>query len=378
MPKNIEVINQGPDFSILENQEKFLEDQKNTPEKVIDLINNSEERAWDENLENYIKQNLIKYRVTDNSDSIAIRKTIEDNNKKFINETRHNVSDELLDKAFNVVVGKADTQTLQLLEESDDLDIEKVLNNDEFNMSDKAIIILDTILKRKSYYEAVELNRGKKIEFVGFENESDISDIKDFIYKSFSDDLLSKCLISKIRYVQDKILIHSPSLDNYEVPIDTYFELKKIIPHVEEHRNRASVYTSWNTNPNFNKTFIPLPIDFYSFEGESPNKPYLEDFSDEKKMRLYKLGTVAHEIGHHMYDYLMDKNERKEWKEALGDTEGITEYAQKYNKDTSRYLKYDENFAEAIRLKTTSPKYLKDNFPKIDMFIQKHFPEIKG
>lgn len=151
------------------------------------------------------------------------------------------------------------------------------------------------------------------------------------------------------------------------LPIDVYTEWEKQMPEVKNRKFRAESFVLWNTDLNFSKKFISTPIYFYSFHGEEPEKlDYLGHISAEKKMRQYKLGTIAHEVAHHIYDYLMDADKRKEWKALVDQTSVITEYANSY---AEHKLKYDEFFTEAIRLKATAGDYLKMNFPDIDKFL---------
>jgi hypothetical protein len=92
-------------------------------------------------------------------------------------------------------------------------------------------------------------------------------------------------------------------------------------------------------------------------------------------MRYHKLGTIAHEIAHHVYDYLMDADMRAEWRELVDGMQPITDYAKSY---AEKKQKYDEFFTEAVRLKTTVPDYLKTNFPEINKFLTDNFPSIKN
>lgn len=116
-------------------------------------------------------------------------------------------------------------------------------------------------------------------------------------------------------------------------------------------------------------------MNFYSFWGEQPEQlDYLSDVPAGQKMRQYKLGTIAHEITHHIYHYLMDADKRARWQNLINRTQAITAYAKFYAGCESEY---DESFSEAVRLKTTTPDYLKTNFPEIDQFLTDNFPNVR-
>ena len=322
-------------------------------------------------LEVYAKEHFGDYTVFD-PEMVELLDTIGANRERFENEILPNVSDELIDRVFGFLEGNGDEQIVSLLKRAN-FDYESLLASEEDEQT-KARALLEAVLKTQSYDEAVEQNKDKEIDFSGFENDPDIPDAKEFITHVFGKELLQKCLVSRVKYYPHKINVNINGTD-YILPIEVYAEWEKQMPEVKSRKFRAESLMLWNTDINFSKKFIPTPIHFYSFHGEQPEQlDYLAHVPDEGKMRQYKLGTLTHEVAHHVYDYLMDAGKRKVWKKLVDRTSAITGYAKSY---AEHKLKYDEFFTEAVRLKTTSPDYLKINFPEIDQFLTDNFPDIK-
>ena len=152
------------------------------------------------------------------------------------------------------------------------------------------------------------------------------------------------------------------------------------MPEIERFRYRGINFTSWNTDFNFSKKYINTPIYIYSFHQENKKLDsfkYLENVPEQDKMKLYKLGTVSHEIAHHIYDYAMDAKKKKEWQDLsdklLKQGKSITDYANEYS---GKDLMYDEIFSEAVKIKTINPDYLKENFPEMNDFLNNNLLEI--
>lgn len=331
-----------------------------------------ESKAQIEKLSQYAEEHYADYAVVD-SEIIELLDTIGANCEEFENEILPQVSDELIDKVFCFIEGDRDEQIATLLRQAN-FDYESLLASEEDEQT-KARALLEAVLKAQNYNEAVEQNKDKEIDFSGFEDDPDIPDAKEFVHQAFGGELLRKCLISKVKYAPDKVDVSINGAD-YMLPVNVYAEWEKQMPEVKSRKFRAESFVRWNTDPNFSKKFIPTPICFYSFYGEEPEKlDYLGHVPAEEKMRQYKLGAVAHEVAHHIYDYLMDADKRKEWKELVDRSGAVTEYAASYAKHK---LKYDEFFAETVRLKTTARDYLKINLPDIDKFITDNFPDING
>jgi len=339
--------------------------------KEQELPAEQENKAEIERLSQYAQEHFEKYRAFD-PDTAELLNVIGANREKFESETLPNVSDELVDKVIGFLEGNRDEKIIALLKRTN-FDYESLSTSEDDELT-KARALLGAILKAQSYDEVVEENKNKEIDFSGFENDPDIPDAKEFIHRIFGTELLQKCLVSKVIYIPDRVIVRINGTD-YFLPIDVYTELEKVMPVVKNRKFRAIAYVHFSTDPKFSKKFIPTPIHFYSFHGEEPEKlDYLKHISAEEKMRQYKLGTIAHEVAHHVYDYLMDTDKRKEWKELVDRTGPITDYAKSY---AEHALKYDEFFTEAVRLKVTSPDRLKNDFSKINQFLTNHFPEIK-
>lgn len=330
-----------------------------------------EKKSETERLLQYAQEHYEEYAAF-GPDAVALINAIGENRERFKNEVLPNASDELIDKVIAFSKGIRDEEIIALLKRAN-FDYKNLLASEQDEQT-KACALLEAILKAQSYDEAIEQNQGVEIDFSGFENDTDIPDAKEFVYRVFGAELLQKCLVSKVKYAPDRVKVLINGTD-YMLPVDIYKEWEAVMPEVKNRKFRAESFVLWNTDSNFSKKFIPTPIHFYSFYGEQPEQlDYLTHVPAEQKMRQYKLGTITHEVAHHVYDYLMDADKRTEWKELVDRTQAITAYAKSYAEDK---LKYDEFFTEAVRLKTTSLDYFKANFPEIDQFLTDNFPDIK-
>ena len=357
---------------ILASAQSTQEYQKARKLKQEVIAAEQEKKEETERLSQYAQKHLEEYSIND-SDVTALINTINENREEFENSVLPNVSDELLDKVIAFAQGDRDEELLTILRRAN-FDYETLLSDEEDEQI-RARTLLEVILKAQSYDKAVEENRNNEIVFSGFENDPDIPDAEEFVTKAFGAELLRQSLVSKVRYVPDRINVQISGVD-YMLPIDVYKEWEAVMPGVKDRKFRAESFVLWNTDPDFSKKFIPTPIHFYSFYGEQPEQiDYLADVPDKQKMRLYKLGTIAHEVAHHVYAYLMDTNKYTQWKKLVDKTQVISAYAESYTEHEQKY--YDEFFAEAVRLKTTVPDYLRNNFLEIDQFLTENFPSIK-
>lgn len=280
---------------------------------------------------------------------------------------------QLVNRIINFIRGNVDEGIKKFFQEFN-LNPQTLIKNaqDEDEALDE---ILDYTNKLRSYKKAIEQHNPSDTEFNGFGEDQDFSEIEEFIASSFSEDILRRCLISEILYSEDTVNIQINGEDFY-VPTSVYsallsssFEMKKF---------RAENFTRWNTNPDFSKKYIPTPIFVYSFYGENTDDfSYLSTLSPEDRMKAYKLGTVAHEIAHHIYAYILQRNGNllKEWQNLIDESGPLTDYARKYVNKAD--LEYEENFAEAIRLRTTAPDFLAENYSAINRFLIDNFPEVK-
>lgn len=99
---------------------------------------------------------------------------------------------------------------------------------------------------------------------------------------------------------------------------------------------------------------------------------YLEAIKKELRKAVYITGTVAHEVGHHIYACLFKENPKllDEWKNIIQQCGSISMYSKKYN--VLEY-NYDEELAEAIRLYSFSPNCLNT---KVIAFIKKNLTSL--
>lgn len=337
----------------------------------LEFTTRQENKAQNERLSQYANEHYQEYTAFD-PETVELLNVIGTNRETFDKETLQNISDVLIDKAKGFLKGKRGEEIVALMKRAN-FDYERLLASEGDDLT-KTYTLLEAILKAQSYGEAVAENEDKEIIFSGFENDPDIPDAKEYINRVFSAELLQKCLISNVKYAADMINVNINHID-YILPIDVYMEWEKQMSEVKNRKFRAESFIEWNTDPEFSKKFIQTPINFYSFYGENPQQfDYLTDVPDAEKMRLYKMGTIIHEVAHHIYAYLMGADMRIKWRELVDSTSAITEYATSYD---DHKLKYDEYFTEAVRLKTTSLDYFKTNFPEIDTFLTYYFPEIK-
>jgi len=347
--------------------------QKAKKLKQQEFFGRQESKAQIEKLSQYAWEHYKEYTFFD-PETLELLRTVKANREKFENEVLPNISDELIDKVIGFVKGTRDEQIVTLLKRAN-FDYESLLENKEDERT-KGRLLLEAVLKAQSYDEAVEQNKGKEIDFSGFENDLDIPDAKDFVYRVFGAELLQKCLVLKVKYAPDKVNVQIDGID-FILPVDVYAEWEKVMPEVKNRKFRAESFQTWNTDLDFSKKFLPTPINFFSFYGEEPEGlDYLQHIPVNERMRIYKLGTIAHEFAHSIYGYLMDADRRREWQNLVDKLDrAVTDYAKSY---MDHYSKYEEYFTEAVRLKATASDYLKTNFPEIDQFLTDNFPDIKG
>lgn len=344
---------------------------KNLTFKSIEADKRKQEDESINQLFQYAQDNYKQYSVPD-TDVETLLSTIRENKEKFETEVLPNTPDELVNRIVTFLVGVKDREIIDIFKKAN-FNYETLLSSQEDKRT-KVRALLEAVLKAKSYDMAVEQNEDKEIDFSGFENDVDILDVKEFVYRVFGSDLLKKCLISKVKYTPDTVNVQIEGID-YMLPVDIYKEWESLMPEVKNRKFRAESFVCWNTDPKFSKKFIPTPIHVYSFSCENPEQlDYLAQVSIDQKMRLYKLGTITHEIAHHIYSYLLDTDRRAQWQELVDQTKDITVYMHSYRDDK---LKYDEYFAEAVRLKTTASDCLKTKFPEINKFLTNNFPSIK-
>ena len=324
-------------------------------------------------LSEYAKEHYVEYIVKDD-ELMQLVDVIVENRREFEEEVLPNPPAEVVEMVMKFAAGQEDTdgEQVEVLLKRVNFDYSRLKDLSEV---ERYNLLLETVLKAQSYDEAVEENRGQEIEFVGFTSDLDIPDAEEFIQRAFSQNLLEQCLISNIRYLADQVNITLEGVD-YMLPVAVYEEWYSRMPEVKQRKFRAESFGLYNTDSDFSKKYIPLPIHFYSFVGENPSEQAcLESILDIEKMRIYKLGAISHEIAHYIYHYLMDEDKREIWKGLIDNTEGITEYIKMYKGKTQ---KYSESFSEAVRLRTTVLDYLAREFPDLNEFLAENFPDIKS
>jgi len=211
------------------------------------------------------------------------------------------------------------------------------------------------------------------LKYIGFDNEQS-NKIKKTIQKIFSAEFIKKCAISQICNFPFVVSVQVKG-QIFLLPIEKYKEFLQSFPGVEDYKCRAESMPAYNDGET---EFIDLPIFLFSFYGENTlDIDYLSEFNDEEKNLKYQVGTIAHEIGHMAYCYQTGLKEKKEWKKIIDKTGHLTKYSGKYSSGMyGKNLRYDEEFAEAVRLYTTSFAYLKEKFQEVFEFIEKHYEGI--
>lgn len=204
---------------------------------------------------------------------------------------------------------------------------------------------------------------------VGFEQDPDFASLAQFLRENFGHSFTQKLSIKEINYQKDAVYFRL-SDKQYYIPLENFLSLIETFPSLLEHKLRAQAFSKWNTQIRLQQDKAPLntPINIFAFlPSDLAKVQYLEDVAEEDKMKLYKLGTVAHEIAHHLYDYLFTSEDLSAWKTVVEVENFSTDYAATYEETN---FSNDEKFSEAIRLYTTVPQYLASHFPEVFAFIK--------
>jgi len=244
---------------------------------------------------------------------------------------------------------------------------------DGLSVGEQLGVLVDRVAKYNSYYDAVENNRGKGLEFVGFDDVELFFGVSEFVANAFDSRLLEECLISEVVYYDEIVNVNVGGSDFY-LPSELYSEVVDAYPVVREVRYRAETFAGWNSLHDFSKKYFGTPILMYDSLNESISKSYLDGVADADRERLFGFGTLAHEIGHHVYEYLFDSEMRDVWRGLVDGNAALTEYIAQYDGDKL----YSESFSEAVRLRTTVPEYFSDRFPELDVFLRENFFGIGG
>jgi len=197
--------------------------------------------------------------------------------------------------------------------------------------------------------------------------------------------LLSKLLISNIEFYPKTVFYYLNTREGKR-PVRSTFEFYNGVlqqdPSVRESRYRAISLINYNLDRGNkdNVQYYPTPIKIYSFEGledELEELEYLKNVEANRKMGIYKIGTVVHEVAHHLYAYLLNEDQLLEWQNLVNNSQKpITQYAEEYDEKDVK-LRLSEWFSEAMRLYATVPDYLQKNFSEIYSFLDSMLSQFK-
>lgn len=208
-----------------------------------------------------------------------------------------------------------------------------------------------------------------------------------FALKNFSlkhpDEFLKKYGIQKISFSNKVLYANAMDFGNIQ-----YCDLQNFIHYLgsltPEEQNEVfnNVYAAIN-----GMTYIAMYNHDYTSElqGLAQGKDlaaceleYFEGIPRENIPDLYKKSTLSHELAHSEFPKILEKSERFGERETIIKNYGsLSKYAEMYNgKDFVLYL--NENFAEAVRIYTVNPRYLKQHFPLAFDFIKEKFSHIRS
>ena len=267
--------------------------------------------------------------------------------------------------------------------------------------------------KLKPYQETYEESEEAKI--VIETNDGKLltnEEIGDFVDSKFQGDILRKGLVTTIEIRFGEINYQAPKENSfgiakgeYYLPKAKFLEYFNKLSSEQQKELSANIYhaesfASWNrlTGQGYETGgvvllesghVLPTPVALFNLEFDDETKAisegkleeaglgYLSETKESERQKMYALGTIAHEIAHNIFQHLIyGKPHQKEWEEIVDRLGSITKYAEEYKNDALTH--YDENFAEAIRLFTTTKEFLeKSGHSEMARFIEKYFPEIQ-
>ena len=248
-------------------------------------------------------------------------------------------------------------------------DIEEVQTNDEIN---RLLSEIQEIVDNG--------DTAKTIEEFTIENDFNdpiFANLATQLNSLFSKEFLQKCLISRITIRPD--IIHLAIGKGIYLTLDEYQAWRQENPKIDEFKVRAENFTTFQTSGWLRENFdidhpIPLPIVIYGFnKGEDENVDYLASFHPNARDGLYKLGTVTHEIGHHIFQFILTLEQREEFTSLATGAVPFTKYAKLYR---NKEVYSEEQFCEAVRLMTTNSAYLKESVPQLYSWFANVLPEI--
>jgi len=122
----------------------------------------------------------------------------------------------------------------------------------------------------------------------------------------------------------------------------------------------------------FNQSFDPENRAIQEGKPESEGLDYLSGREEREAAKLYYLGTIAHEIGHHILEKeVTSSEENREAIFPLLREKAVTSYVTKKHITEGTIVFFHENFAEAIRLFTTAPEYLREHHSELFTHLEK-------
>jgi len=264
-----------------------------------------------------------------------------------------------------------DVLAKQLLREAEErFDIEEVQTNEEvYRLLSEIQDITENGNETESGGELVVENDSNDPTFVNLAEQLNFSFSKDFI---------EKCLISRITIRPD--IVHLTIGEGLYLTRDEYEAWYQENPQIDEFKVRAENFTTFQTSDWLRDNFdidesIPLPIVIYGFnQGEEEGVAHLASIAPSARERLYKFGTVTHEIGHHVFQFVLTEEQKEDFSLLTSGVVPLTEYAKSY-RDKAVYE--EEQFCEAVRLMTTNPDYLRELAPKMYDWFQRVLLDIR-
>lgn len=212
------------------------------------------------------------------------------------------------------------------------------------------------------------------------ENDFDdltFNDLEENLKATFSAEFLQKCLISRITIRPD--IIHLAIGKGLYLTRDEYKTWQQENAKIDKFKVRAENFTTFQTSGWLRDHFeieqpIPLPIVIYGFnESEHENIAHLDSINLNLRERLYKFGTVTHEIGHHAFQFVLTSEQKNAFILLIAESEPLTEYAESY---IGKDVYSEEQFCEAVRLITTDPEHLKKSVPELFRWFENSLPGI--
>lgn len=239
------------------------------------------------------------------------------------------------------------------------------------------------------------------------------NEIGNFIDSKFQGDILRKALVTAIEIRFNEVNYQAPKENSFGIEKGEYYIPKKIFlnyfnklsteqqKEITKNIYRAESFAKWNRIEEKKHKMIrsalsesgcvfPTPVALFNLEFNEETKAiregkleeagleYLSKTKKPEREKNYALGTIAHELGHNIFQHLIYKKpQAKEWEEIVDKLGSIAKYAKKYQEN--KLAHYDENFAEAVRVFTTAREWMdKNRYSDMAQYIKKYFSEIQS